>query len=148
MKHLHKLLFAIIGCFLLSGCSSLSVLSVRQVDLDSWVGVPVEALDLHSFWVTIPMVRTITDSGIEIRIYVNKRIATSCFENAGINLSKNNTVSYASFLSLQNCISGSVGCDNIFYIKDGKVMEYVPVGNCYTDESVQPEERYKRLIDK
>jgi hypothetical protein len=48
----------------------------------------------------------------------------------------------------QNCVSGEVGCDNIFYIKDGKVLEYVPVGNCYTEEFVQPEERYKSLIKK
>ncbi len=125
-----------------------SFLSVRQADLDSWVGVPVEALDLHSFWMTIPMVKTITDSGIEIRIYVNKKNVESCFKNAGINISIYNTMNYANFISFQNCISGSVGCDNIFYIKAGKVLEYVPVGKCYTDEFVRPEERYKRLLEK
>ena len=40
---------------------------VRQQDLDAWVGAPVEALDTHSFFITVPMVRTRTDSGIEIR---------------------------------------------------------------------------------
>ena len=94
------------------------------------------------------MVKTITDSGIEIRIYVNKKNVESCFKNAGINISIYNTMNYANFISFQNCISGSVGCDNIFYIKDGKVLEYVPVGKCYTDEFVQPEERYKRLLEK
>lgn len=141
----HLLLFTLVF-FLLNACNPLSV---RQVDLDSWVGVPVEALDLHSFWMTIPMVKTITDNGIEVRIYVNKKNVETCFKNAGLRISnKKNYLQYANFTEFQNCVSGTVGCDNIFYIKDGKVLEYVPVGNCYTDKFVQPEERYKRLINK
>jgi len=45
--------------------------TVRQQDLDAWVGVPVEALDTHPIFNTVPMDRTITDSGIEIRNYRN-----------------------------------------------------------------------------
>ena len=47
--------------------------------------------------------------------------------------------------AFSNCTSGWVGCNNIFYIKDGKVIEYAPTGRCYTNETVQPQERYKRL---
>ena len=140
-----NMLYVLLIVFFFYGCAT--VKQVRQVDLDAWVGVPVEALDLHSFWMTIPMVRTIKDNGIEIRIYVNKLNVSSCFENVGIYASTNKIMSYANFTAFQNCISGVVGCDNIFYIKDGKVLEYVPVGNCYTEEFLQPEERYKRLLN-
>ena len=36
-------------------------------------------------------------------------------------------------------------CNNIFYIKEGVIIEYAPTGRCYTDETVQPEPRYLRL---
>ena len=44
---------------------------VRQQDLDSWVGMPVEALDTHSLFITVPMHKTISASGLEIRNYAN-----------------------------------------------------------------------------
>tara|TARA_Y100000031_G_C7972358_1_gene270957 strand:+ start:56 stop:481 length:426 start_codon:yes stop_codon:yes gene_type:complete len=117
---------------------------VRQKDLNAWVGVPVEALDLHSFWITIPMVKTKTDEGVEIRMYVNKNNVTNCFGAGRVNVS--GYLNSSDFNQFNNCISREIGCDNIFYIKDGKVLEYVPVGNCYTSVFVQPEARYKRLI--
>ncbi|MDP3281492.1 MAG: hypothetical protein U1D41_16315 [Nitrosomonas sp.] len=58
MRLIAILLFAV----LLTGCAT-----VRQSDLDAWVGVPVIALDTHSLLLGFPMVKTITDSGIEIR---------------------------------------------------------------------------------
>ena len=45
-----KLIVAIIIAVSPAGC-----LSVRQQDLDAWVGMPVEALDTHSFFITVPM---------------------------------------------------------------------------------------------
>jgi hypothetical protein len=48
--------------------------------------------------------------------------------------------------AFSTCSSGWVGCNNIFYIKDGKVIEYAPTGNCFTDERVQPQARYKTLM--
>jgi hypothetical protein len=41
-----------------------------------------------------------------------------------------------------------VVCNNIFYIKDGKVVEYAPTGNCYTDETVRPQARYLQFRNK
>jgi hypothetical protein len=121
--------------------SACAVKSVRQPDLDAWVGMPVEALDMHSLFLTVPMVRTKTESGIEIRNYANGRNMASCSGFAGANLSG----SWVSGNSFSSCTSGWVGCNNIFYIKDGKVIEYAPTGRCYTDETVQPQARYKRL---
>jgi hypothetical protein len=133
----------------LSGCQT-----VRQQDLDAWRGQPVEALDTHSLFLTLPVVKTKTDSGIEIRDYVNKIGVSSCFKNGFSTGNTNATalspynvqaVSYSNFSAFQNCSSRIVGCDNIFYIKNKKVLEYKPVGQCYTNETVQPESLYLRL---
>lgn len=126
------LLSALLGCA-----------GVRQKDLDAWVGVPVEALDTHSFFITLPMVRTITASGIEVRDYPNKRNIGGCFGTGNVNANSN--LSSAAYNSFATCSNGLVGCDNIFYIKNGVVVEYVPTGRCRTDERVQPEPRYERL---
>ena len=103
---------------------------VRQKDLDAWVGVPVEALDTHSFFITVTMYRTITESGIEIRNYSNGRDIAQCF---------------GSGKAFFTCSSGRIVCNNIFYIKNGTVIEYAPTGRCYTNEMVQPQKRYKAL---
>ncbi len=87
------------------------------------------------------MVRTKTESGIEIRNYANGRNFASC---SGFG-SANAASSWVNANAFSNCTSGWVGCNNIFYIKGGKVIEYAPTGRCYTDETVQPQERYKRL---
>ena len=115
--------------------------TVRKQDLDAWVGVPVEALDTHSFFITVPMYRTVTASGIEIRNYANGADVAQCFGTAGANRSGN----FVNANAFTTCSSGRIVCNNIFYIKDGVVIEYVPTGRCYTDETVQPEPRYLRL---
>lgn len=120
-----------------------AVRQVRQSDLDAWVGVPADALDMHSFFLTLPMVRTFTSSGIEIRNYPNKRNIGHCFGAGGVGA--NATLSYAAYNSFAICASPRIGCDNIFYIKNGVVVEYAPTGRCYTDESLRPEPRFERL---
>jgi hypothetical protein len=60
---------------LVTGCATKIV---RQSDLDAWRGVPVIALDTHSLLLTFPMVRTITESGLEIRIYSERINVSSC----------------------------------------------------------------------
>jgi hypothetical protein len=140
-------------CVFLMGCAQ-----VRQQDLDAWVGKPVGALDTHSVFLTIPMVKTVTPEGIEIRNYVNKVGVSSCAAS-GFGTSNANgtgtvmgntlnaqTMSYSNFNAFQNCSSRMVGCDNIFYIKNKKVIEYKPVGSCYTNETAQPEATYLRLM--
>ena len=111
--------------------------TVRQEDLNSWVGVSVDELDTHSLFLTLPVAKTISDSGVEVRVYSNKKNLSSCFDSG--NIDGKAYSNDASFTAFQNCSSRIVGCDNIFYIKDRKVMEYKPVGQCYTDETLQPE---------
>jgi hypothetical protein len=115
--------------------------TVRQQDLDAWVGVPVEALDTHSFFITVPMYRTVTASGIEIRNYANGRTVASCFGTAGAT----GTGNFVNANAFSTCSSGHIVCNNIFYIKNGMVVEYAPTGRCYTNETVQPQARYLRL---
>ena len=63
---------------LLSGCAT-----VRQSDLDAWVGVPVQALDTHPLFLTMPLYRTQTANGVEIRNYFNSKDVEQCFASAG-----------------------------------------------------------------
>ena len=132
--------------FLLSSCSP--GLGVRQVDLDAWKNIPVIALDTHSFFMTVPMIKTITPDGLEIRIYSNSKSLTQCVESGNVNA--NGYFDYASYSEYTTCSSNTMACENIFYIKDGSVVEYVPVSKggarCFTNETVQPEPRYLKFI--
>lgn len=143
-------------CFAVALFSGCAIRQVRQSDLDAWKDVPVEALDTHSLFLTFPMVKTITESGVEIRVYSNKVGISSCTQNA---LSTKNSslsgtgntaqgMSYQNFNAFQNCSSRLVGCDAIFYIRDGKVLEVKPVGQCYTDETGRPEPGWERFTKK
>ena len=144
-----KPILIIVTCLLLDGCAGTRSPFVNQSDLGAWVGVPVIALDTHSLFLTVPMVKTMTDSGVEIRNYVNKRGVSSCGGSGfGTVNSPGSTLSYSNFNAFQNCTSGMVGCDNIFYIRDGKIIEYKPVGRCYTNEAVRPEKGYERFLKK
>tara|TARA_R110002012_G_C11326243_1_gene576448 strand:- start:86 stop:502 length:417 start_codon:yes stop_codon:yes gene_type:complete len=136
MKTSHKIISLITLALFINGCAKMTV---RQEDLNAWVGVSVEELDTHSLFLTLPVAKTITDSGVEVRVYSNKQNFSSCFDSG--NIDGKTYSNDATFTAIQNCSSGIVGCDNIFYIKDKKVVEYKPVGQCYTDETVQPERK-------
>lgn len=134
-----KTAFAVAIALTVAACAT-----VRKQDLDAWVGIPVEALDTHSFFITVPMYRSVTSSGIEIRNYANGADVAQCFSNANANKTGN----YVNANAFTTCSSGRVVCNNIFYIKEGVVIEYAPTGRCYTDETVQPQPRYLRLNKK
>lgn len=123
-------------CVLAAGCATKTV---RQADLDAWVGMPVSALDLQSFFLTLPLKKTITDDGVEVRVYSNMFSNDSCTGGAGV-------VGKGAALGWSNCVTSTAGCHNIFYIKDRRVIEYKPQGNCYTDEVVLPDRRFKPVL--
>ena len=93
----------LIGTILLTGC-------VSQADLDAWKGVPVAALDTHSLFLDMPVERTVTEAGIEIRTYPD-----------------------------------GAGCDNIFFIRKGIVVEYRPEGFCVTDPQFRPQPGWEKF---
>ena len=136
MKTSHKIISLITLALFIHGCAGKVV---RQEDLNAWVGVSVEELDTHSLFLTLPVAKTITDSGVEVRVYSNKQNISSCFDTG--NLDGKAYSNDATFTAIQNCSSRIVGCDNIFYIKDKMVVEYKPVGQCYTDATLQPERK-------
>lgn len=115
---------------LISGCAT-----VRQQDLDAWAGAPVEALDAHPLFLTMPMYRTQTDNGVETRNYVNGEDVEQCFTSAGARRGDRKYVSHSAFTT---CSESRVVCNNLFYIQGGKVIRYVPTGACYTNDSVRP----------
>ena len=119
------LMLALVGC-----------LSVRQQDLDSWVGQSVSMLDMHPLFMTVPMEKRLAEDGVEIRNYRNGKTVSSCSGNSYLNIGSGYGNSYA------NCFEGDIVCNNIFYIKDRKVLRYAPVGRCYTNESVRPIQMY------
>ena len=131
-----RLLLAVFAMTLTS-CASQP--GVRSEDLEAWVGVPVTELDKHPFFLTVPLVRTMTPDGIEIRNYVNGRNVSSCSNNGAV---FSGTISFANYNSFTSCMTNFAACNNIFYIRQGKVEAYVPVGTggsgCMTDARLRP----------
>jgi len=123
---------------LLTACTTTH--TVRQQDLDAWNGVSVEALDTHALFRKIPMFRSRTSSGTEIRNYAYGYNFEECFGNAGAN-KIGDFVNGNDFII---CSSSRIVCNNIFFIKEEKVLEYAPTGRCDTSANIQPAARYLR----
>ena len=130
------LMISLVALVTFPGCT------VRQKDLNAWVGQPVEALDTQPFFLTLPMVKTFTQSGVEIRNYINGRNIGGCF---GSGYLYGGTYSAKSYTTFSSCVSRFGACNNIFYIKNEKVIEYAPTGSggmrCMTDDRVLPSSR-------
>lgn len=131
-----KILAITLAAAALSGCGSM----VKQADLDTWPGMPVEALDTHSHFLTMPMTKTISDSGIVVRNYAEGGGSVDCVSNPS-----SGTLKIPTFT---NCSAGEATCNNIFYIKDKVVLEYAPVGICGTNAKMRPQQRYLKLMNK
>jgi len=120
--------------FSLAGCAT-----VRQEDLNAWVGQPVAALETHPVFITIPVVKTQASDGTEIWNYVNGANIGTCSGGGEITSKK---VDYATYSKFSSCMQRFAACNNIFFIRDSKVMKYTPIGTggaaCYTNEKVQP----------
>ena len=120
--------------FAVGGCAS-----VREADLLAWEGAPVAALDTHPVFLTMPVVKTIAADGTQIRNYVNGKNTASCSTGGTVFAGAINQASYNQF---SDCMQSFAACNNIFYINNGVVTKYVPVGSggirCYTDETLRP----------
>lgn len=129
-----KFLLIVGVAVVLGGC-------VRQVDVDSWRGQPVSELDTHPFFITLPMTRTVTADGLEIRDYVNGRTISDCSGSGFVTGGSNVGVLSGG----SSCVSRAAGCHSIFYIRNGRIVEYAPTGSggvrCYTNSTIQPRHR-------
>ena len=116
-----------------------SCATVHQEDLQSWVGAPVDQLDKHPIFLTMQVVRTRAPDGTEIRDYVNGRSVASCSGGGTVFAGYVDTATYSRFSS---CMQTFAACHNIFYVKDGVVTQYSPIGTggarCYTSEQTCP----------
>ena len=125
-----------IGVLSLSGCAG-----VRQQDVDAWVDQPVIELERHPFLVSIPLVKTKLSDGSEIWNYVNGRNISGCSGSLG-GASFGGYTSYQNYNAFMSCVGGFAACNNIFYVRSGRVERYTPVGTggarCYTNENIQP----------
>ncbi|WP_416492839.1 hypothetical protein [Variovorax sp. tm] len=126
--------FQAVLCILTAALLAAGCAGVRQQDLDVWEGVSVEALDTHPLFLSMPVYRTLTSTGIEIRNYVNSEAVAQCFSSA-----RHGHGSHVDHSVFASCSQSHVTCNNLFYIQAGKVIRYVPTGSCYTNESVRPQ---------
>jgi hypothetical protein len=128
-----KYLMAALLAVAASGCATMP--SVHPEDQAAWVGVPVSALDAHPVFMTLPVVKSVAADGTEIRNYVNGGNVSAC-AGGGLALSPTLTAANAS------CMQRQAACNNIFYIKNGVVTAYTPIGSggarCYTDYRDRP----------
>ena len=123
------------GIVLLISSCAVTEPTVRQQDIDAWSGVSVEALDTHPFFKHEQMFRTRTTGGTEIRNYAYGYNFQECFRRAGATRFGD----YVDDTAFVTCSSGRIVCNNLFYIRDGTVLQYAPTGRCATDDKVQPE---------
>jgi len=125
---------SLVATSMICGC-----LSVRQADLDAWVGQPVVALETHPIFLTVPVVKTQASDGTEIWNYVNGSNLGQCSGGGSI---YSGTVDYATYSKFSSCVQRFAACNNIFFIRDGRVTKYTPIGTggmrCYTTEQLQP----------
>jgi hypothetical protein len=99
----------------------------------------VQALDTQPMFLTMPMVKTVTAEGTEIRNYVNGRNIGVCMGGGTIAGTTVSTATYGQFI---RCMQGFAACNNIFYIKNGIITDYMPIGTggmrCYTNDMTRP----------
>ncbi len=105
----------------LAGCAM-----VRSKNTDPWIGQPVEALDKHALFRTLPMVRTFNSAGVEVRNYQNRANTYQCYTDGNVRAGE--ALSYSAYSATLACTSRSNGCDYTFSIRDGRVQEYAPSG--------------------
>ncbi len=132
-----KSVFASVVVAMLGGCAT-----VRQVDLDAWVGQPVAALETHPIFLTVPVVKTVASDGTVIWNYVNGANLGQCSGGGSV---WGQQLDFASYNQFTVCVQRFAACNNIFYIRDGKVQRYTPIGTggarCFTTEQLQPQFR-------
>jgi hypothetical protein len=125
------------GAAVLGGCGS-----VRPEDQAAWVGQPISKLETHPVLLTMQLVRTTASDGTEIRNYVNGQSVASCSGGGSI---YKGAIDYGTYQTFSTCVQRFPSCNNIFYVKNGIVTAYIPVGTggarCYTDDTMRPDFR-------
>jgi hypothetical protein len=101
---------------------------VQQADLAAWPGVSIRELQTHAFFSSLPKRVEVLGDGEELWTYSNCAATTE-------------PVTCNPVGSSMVCTGGDtdrVCCHNQFFVKNGAVESYRPVGRCRTDCSVRP----------
>jgi hypothetical protein len=118
----------------LAGCAT-----VHPEDTEAWVGQPVNVLEKQPLFLTMQVVKTKASDGTEIWNYVNGRDVASCNQDGTI---FGRRVGFSAYSSFVDCTSHFQACNNIFYIKDGRVQRVVIMASggaqCSTDQRFRP----------
>jgi hypothetical protein len=132
-----KNLLGLLVICVLGGC--VLSYSVREEDLRAWEGQPVLTLEKHPVFLTMPVIKTRASDGTEIWNFVNGRNMSACSSSGSV---FGRFVDSATYSQFSNCMQRVQACNNIFFIINGVVERYTPVGSggvhCYTDETLQP----------
>lgn len=99
---------ALLALLAFGGCAAQP--SVRQSDLDAWVGQPVTALDKHPIFLTTSFVRTRADDGTEIRNYVTGHPISSCTKRGDIDV-VGGFLNSADYREFNNCMQSFAACN-------------------------------------
>jgi hypothetical protein len=123
--HLKKILLLILLIFA-SSCTTTR--TVRQEDLNSWVNVRVIELETHPIFSSMQLEKRKLSDGSELWIYTNQgEPHTRCFTNP-----------FSNQFGYVNCSTAQAVCSNQFLVNQGYVKWYKPIGNCYTDCTLRP----------
>ena len=127
---------AVVAGLALAGC-----VGVRQEDQAAWRGRPLSDLELHPVFNTMRVVKTQASDGTQIWNYVNGAAVSRC-SGDGFGTVFRGTLTTAQYSEFTSCMARVAACNNIFYVKGGRVLDYVPVGSggavCYTDDRTRP----------
>lgn len=124
------------------GVSCAPTPTIPQQDREAWHGVSVVELDAHHFFEKMPMFRTMRENGTEIRNYALGYDFGECFGEAG-GKTFGDFVNENDFI---NCSSSRIVCNNLFYIKEEQVLEYVPTGRCNANTNVLPKSQELEIV--
>ena len=106
----------------------------------SWQGLPVSRLDIHTYYLTLPVEKRYVDGDAEqeIRIYTRKMTegssrVTCTSKGSGYRrpVGDNDIITDKSNMDCTETYNAPQYCKYIFHIKDNAVADYQEAGNCW-----------------
>ena len=130
-----RILFYFLLAAPLVGCAT-----VHPEDTEAWVGQPLSVLEKQPLFLTMQVVKTQASDGTDIWNYVTGQGATSCIGDG--TWFGGRRIGWGTYMSFTDCTSRVQACNNIFYIRDGRVQRVVVMASggaqCSTDRRFRP----------
>lgn len=129
-----RILFYSLVATILAGCAT-----VHPEDTEAWAGQPTSVLEKQPLFLTMAVVKTQASDGTDIWNYVSGQAATSCNQD-GMLLGRR--IGWGAYTGFTDCTSRFQACNNIFYIRDGRIQRVVVLASggaqCSTDKRFLP----------